>query len=78
MRRWSTSGDQSVMTVFATDFFDHVGGQRGLGIFDLVQRWLDESFADRTVDHRATMFDADRVMSGTRRMVDMSVADFLA
>jgi hypothetical protein len=46
-------------------------------MFDVVQRWLDESFADRTVDHRATMFDADRDM-GTRRMVDMSVTDFLA
>jgi hypothetical protein len=65
------------MTLFATDFFDHVGGQSGLDIFDVVQRWLDESFADRTVDHRATMFDADRDM-GTRRMVDMSVTDFLA
>ena len=62
MRRWSTSGDRPVMTLFATDFFEHVGGQSGLGIFDVVQRWLDESFADRTVDHGATMFDADRVM----------------
>src|SRR3954452_16731660 len=31
-------------------------------IFDVVGRWLDESFADRRIDHHATMVDGDRVM----------------
>lgn len=60
--RWTTSGNRSVLRHFATDFLDNVSGQRGLQIFDIVERWLNESFADRTVEHHATMFDIDRVM----------------
>lgn len=60
--RWSATGDQSVMELFAPDFFDNVSGQHGLRIFDVVGRWLEESFADRRVEHHATMSDADRVM----------------
>lgn len=60
--RWSASGDRSVMALFSTDFDDNVSGRRGLGIFDVVERWLQESFANRWVEHHATMFDGDRVM----------------
>lgn len=53
----------SVLGLFAADFLDNVSGQRGLEIFDIIERWLNESFADRTVEHHATMFDdAERVM----------------
>ena len=60
--RWSVSGDPSVKAVFAPDFLDHVSGRRGLGIFEVVGRWLEESFADRRVEHHATMHEGDRVM----------------
>lgn len=60
--QWSVSGDRSVLTHFSPDFVDHVSGQRGLTIFDVVAAWLDESFADRRVEHHAAMFDGDRVM----------------
>lgn len=59
---WTATGDRSVMNQFASDFIDNVSGQRGLAIFDVVGAWLDASFADRSVEHHATMFDSDRVM----------------
>jgi hypothetical protein len=34
--RWSASGDRTVMQLFSPDFYDHVSGRRGLGIFDVV------------------------------------------
>jgi len=60
--RWNASGDQSVKALFAPDFFDNVSGRRGLEIFDVVGRWLEESFAGRRVEHHATMHQGDRVM----------------
>ena len=60
--RWSSTGDQSVTALFSPDFYDNVSGQRGLAIFDVVWRWIEESYADRRVEHHATMFDEDRVM----------------
>jgi len=60
--RWGATGDLSLKALFSPDFYDNVSGQRGLAIFDVVGRWLDESFADRRIDHHATMFDGDRVM----------------
>ena len=60
--RWGATGDLSLKALFSPDFYDNVSGQRGLVIFDVVGRWFDESFADRRIDHHATMFDGDRVM----------------
>lgn len=60
--RWAATGDPSVKALFSPDFYDNVSGQRGLVIFDVIGRALDESFADRRIDHHATMFDDDRVM----------------
>src|SRR3954454_8107050 len=60
--RWSATGDPSVKALISPGFYDNVSGQRGLMIFDVVGRWLDESFADRRIDHHATMVDGDRVM----------------
>lgn len=51
--RWGATGDQSVKELFSPDFYDNVSDQRGLAIFDVVGRWLDESFADRRVEHHA-------------------------
>lgn len=60
--QWNVSGDRSVLKSFSSGLLDHVSGQRGLQIFDVVGAWLDESFADRRVEHHATMFDGERVM----------------
>ena len=60
--RWLESGDQGFRELFSSDFLDHVSGQRGLAIFDVVGRWIEESFAKRRVEHHATMHDGDRVM----------------
>ncbi len=81
---WNVSGDRCVLTHFSPDFVDHVSGKRGLTTFDVVAAWLDESFADRRVEHHATMFDGDRVMvwytahgrhvgNGFPRMADLPV-----
>jgi hypothetical protein len=50
------------MALFAPDFFDQVSGRRGLEIFDVVERWLDQSLVDRRIEHHATMWDGDRVL----------------
>ena len=41
--RWATTGDQSVLALFSPTFIDNVSGQRGLVIFEVVRRWLEES-----------------------------------
>lgn len=81
------SGDRSVLGLFAADVLDNVSGRRGFEIFDIIERWLNESFADRTVEHHATMFgDAERVVvwytaygrhvgNGFPRMAGMPVTD---
>jgi lactoylglutathione lyase len=60
--RWAVSGDRTVMDMFSPDFYDNVSGRSGLGIFEVVESWLDASFEDRRVEHHATMFEGDRVM----------------
>jgi hypothetical protein len=60
--RWTVLGDRGVMELFSSDFHDNVSGRRGLGIFEVVESWLDASFADRRVEHHSTMFEGDRVM----------------
>ena len=47
---YTTTGDTSVLTMFSPDIYDNVSKTRGLGIFDIVSRWLDETFADRSAD----------------------------
>lgn len=60
--RWTVTGDRSGLTPFSNNLYDHVSGQRGLAIFDVVATWLDETLADRRVERHATMFDSDRVV----------------
>jgi lactoylglutathione lyase len=53
-----TTGDTAVLTMFSPDFYDNVSKTRGLGIFDVVSRWLDESFGDRSAElHLVTHTD---------------------
>jgi lactoylglutathione lyase len=53
-----TTGDTSVLRMFSPDFYDNVSQTRGLGIFEVVSRWLDESFADRRAElHLVTHTD---------------------
>ena len=60
---FNASGDLAVLTMFSPEFYDHVSGQRGLGIFTVVSGWLAESFAERSVQlHLVTHID-DTVMA---------------
>jgi predicted ester cyclase len=53
-----TAGDTSVLKTFSPDFYDNVSKTRGIDIFAVVSRWLDESFADRSADlHLVTHTD---------------------
>jgi lactoylglutathione lyase len=55
---YTTTGDTSALTMFSRDIYDNVSKTRGLGIFDIVSRWQDESFADRSADlHLVTHTD---------------------
>jgi predicted ester cyclase len=54
--------DESFLTNFSADFVDNVSGQRGLGIFQVVRRWLVESFGERRVEIHDAMQDGDRIM----------------
>jgi predicted ester cyclase len=55
---YTVAGDLSVLSTFSPDFYDNVSGQRGLGIFDIVRGWFQESFADRRVElHLVTHTD---------------------
>ena len=55
---YTTTGDTSVLTMFSCDIYDNVSKTRGLDIFDIVSRWMDESFADRSADlHLVTHTD---------------------
>ena len=57
-----TTGDTSVFTMFSPEIYDNVSKTRGLGIFDIVSRWMDESFADRSADLHLVTHTDDTVM----------------
>jgi predicted ester cyclase len=59
--RWVEHGDLTIKDLCSPQFHDNVSGF-GPEVFDVVGRWFDESFADRTVEHHATMSDGDRVI----------------
>jgi lactoylglutathione lyase len=59
---YSTIGDRSVLQTFSADFYDNVSRTRGLGIFDVVATWLDESFADRSADLHLVTHSGDTVV----------------
>ena len=56
------TGDESFLALFGEDFHDHVSDLRGEGIWLVVKRWLDESFADREVDVHSVATDEDLVL----------------
>ena len=56
------TGDESLLALFGDDFHDHVSDQRGAGIWLVIKRWLDESFADREVDVHSVATDDDLVL----------------
>jgi predicted ester cyclase len=56
------TGDATVLTMFSPEFYDHVSETRGLEIFDVVSRWFDESFADRTAELHLVTHTEDTVM----------------
>jgi predicted ester cyclase len=56
------TGDESFLALLGADFHDHVSDQRGPGIWLVVKRWLNESFADREVDVHSVATDDDLVL----------------
>ena len=60
--QWGLDGDPAVLELFSPEFHDHVSGQTGLHIFDVVAGWIEASFVNRRVEHHATMTEGDRVM----------------
>jgi predicted ester cyclase len=59
---YTALGDMSVLTMFSPELYDNVSGQRGLHIFTTVARWLEESFAERTVQLHLVTHNDDTVM----------------
>ena len=55
-------GDMSVLGMFSPEFYDNVSGQRGLHILTIVAGWLEESFAERTVQLHLVTHNDDTVM----------------
>jgi hypothetical protein len=59
--RWVADGDLTIKDLCSPQFHDNVSGL-GPEVFEVVGGWFAESFADRTVEHHATMSDEDRVI----------------
>jgi predicted ester cyclase len=58
-----TSDDFSAFQEALTeDFFDHVSGQRGVAIWQMVAKWGKATFADPELDIHAIMTRGDRVL----------------
>lgn len=54
--------DAGFEDMLAEDFFDHVSGRRGAGIWAQVASWMTATFADPQVDVHDVMTRADRLM----------------
>lgn len=59
---YTALGDMSVLRMFSSELYDNVSGQRGLRIFTVVGGWLEQSFAERTVQLRLVTRTDDTVM----------------
>jgi lactoylglutathione lyase len=59
---YTVSGDDGVMKMFSSGFFDNVSGQSGLDIFRVVREWLDQSFDQRSVDLHLVTHTEDTVV----------------
>ena len=57
-----TRGDTAFLSMFSPDFYDNVGGQRGLETFDVVRGWIEETFADRSTELHLVTHTDDTVM----------------
>ena len=56
------SGDRGVFTMFSESFFDHVSGQFGLEIFQVVGKWMDTSLDQRSADLHLVTHSDDTVV----------------
>lgn len=59
---YTVSGDDEVMKMFSSEFFDNVSGKSGLGIFQVVGRWLDQSFDQLSADLHLVTHTEDTVV----------------
>jgi hypothetical protein len=57
--RFMETGDRALLGLMSDEFLDHVSGQRGPKIWETVLGWLEESFADRVVEHHGTATTSD-------------------
>jgi predicted ester cyclase len=59
---YTATGDDGVMEMFSSAFFDNVSGQSGLDIFRVVSEWLDQSFDQRSADLHLVTHTEDTVV----------------
>jgi predicted ester cyclase len=57
-----STGDESLLGVMSEDVYDNVSGQHGTAIWLTVKEWIEQSFADRTVQLHCAAADQDRVL----------------
>lgn len=60
--RYTENGDDALLHAMAEDFYDNVSGQHGPAIWRTVSNWIDQSFADRSVEVHCVAAEGDRVM----------------
>ena len=56
------SGDDAVMEMFSSAFFDNVSGRSGLDIFKVVRVWMDQSFDQRSAELHLVTHTEDTVV----------------
>ena len=59
---YMASGDDAVMEMFSSAFFDNVSGRSGLDIFKVVRVWMDESFDQRSAELHLVTHTEDTVV----------------
>jgi predicted ester cyclase len=59
---YTARGDDALIDAMAPDFYDNVSGQRGPTIWRIVRDWMEQSFAERSVEVHCATAEGDRVM----------------
>jgi predicted ester cyclase len=59
---WIVTGSDGMLSLFSADFVDHASGRTGLGVFEVVGRWFDESLDERSAELHLVTCTEDRVV----------------
>ncbi|HVH94365.1 MAG TPA: ester cyclase [Nocardioidaceae bacterium] len=59
---YMASGEDAVMEMFSSAFFDNVSGRSGLDIFQVVRVWMDQSFDQRSAELHLVTHTEDTVV----------------